>query len=139
LDASSVFLVGVQSSFLGCWFPPAFGIAVDIVTRSLIAATLRRRWLARGYQGYLLPVVVFVSTFAELALGLDGRIVGGCDLCWSRSRGWSWDWDWDSSWRWLLWLEGVATTFRLSLPSLVRPVSPVTLIVFLPALTLSLP
>jgi hypothetical protein len=107
------------------------------VTRSLITATLRRRWLARGYRGYLLPIVVFVSTFAGLALGLDGRIVGSCDLC--RSWSWSRDGDWDGSWRWLLWLEGVATTFRLSLPSLVGPVSPVTLIVFLPALTLSLP
>jgi hypothetical protein len=107
------------------------------VTRSLITATLRRRWLARGYRGYLLPIVVFVSTFAGLALGLDGRIVGSCNLCWSWS--WSRGGDWDSSWWWLLWLEGVATTFRLSLPSLVGPVSPVTLIVFLPALTLSLP
>jgi hypothetical protein len=54
------------------------------VTRSLITAALRRRRLARRY---LFPIVVLVSTFTVLALGLDGRVVGSCNLCRGRGNG----------------------------------------------------
>jgi hypothetical protein len=116
LHTSPVLLVRVQSSFLGCGVPPTFGIAIDVVTWSLIATSLRRWCLARRN---FLSVIIFVSTLAVLALGFDGRIVGGSD----RSRRSSWGSSRGRRRRY----ERVAAAFRFPLSSLVGAVSPVTL------------